>query len=261
MSDVVALCYHGVSPTWTSPLAVTARQLERQLAWFLRRDYEPVTVRDAARAGARGRRLAVTFDDALRSVYTLAWPVLRRLGVVGTVYAPSRYVAEGVPMAWPEVRGHLAGGDAAELDVMRVGELRELAGGGWEVGSHTRTHPWLPRLDDATLARELRESKLELERLLELPIRTLAYPFGAYDERVAAAAAAAGYEAAVTLPDRVPRWPRSPTGLERMALPRIGVYHDDDERRFRLKVSRPTRALRRTPLWDGLVAARARVRG
>ena len=260
MSDVVALCYHGVSPTWPSPLAVTPQQLEEQVAWFLRRGYEPMTVRDAARTSARGRRVVITFDDALRSVYTLAFPVLRRLGAVATVYAPSQYVADGVPMAWPEVRDHLATEHAAELDPMLIGELREVAEHGWEVGSHTCTHPWLPRLDDARLAHELSESKVQLERVLELPIDTLAYPFGAWDERVAEATAVAGYAAAVTLPDRVPAWPRSPDTLEKMALPRIGIYLADDFRRFRLKVSRPVRILRQGPLWDGISAVRAKLR-
>jgi len=256
MSEVIALCYHGVSPTWPSSLAVTPERLERQVMWFLRRGYSPVTVRDAVRARDHRRRLAITFDDALASVFTRALPVLERLGAVATVYAPSRFLADGGPMAWPEVAGHLATEHAEELAAMSVEQLRDVARRGWEVGSHTRTHPWLPTLDDAALADELVGSKADLEALLELPIRTLAYPFGAYDERVARATLAAGYEAAVTLPDRVPAWPRSPDGLERMALPRIGIYEKDDERRFRLKVSRPVRALRRSPLWSAVGALR-----
>jgi peptidoglycan/xylan/chitin deacetylase (PgdA/CDA1 family) len=256
MSEVIALCYHGVSATWPSPLAVTPQRLEQQVTWFLRRGYTPVTVRDAARARGHGRRLAITFDDALRSVATRALPVLERLGAVATVYAPSQFLADGAPMAWPEVAGHLATEHAAELEGMTIEELRDIARRGWEVGSHTRSHPWLPTLDDAALAHELAGSKAELEGLLELPIRTLAYPFGAFDERVAKAALTAGYEAAVTLPDRVPAWPRSPDPLARMMLPRIGIYEKDDERRFRLKVSRPVRALRRSPLWSAVGALR-----
>jgi peptidoglycan/xylan/chitin deacetylase (PgdA/CDA1 family) len=261
VTDVVALCYHGVSATWPSSLAVTPQQLEEQVGWFVRRGYRPVTVRDAARARGRGKRVAITFDDALRSVSTLALPVLQRLGAVATVYAPSQYIADGAPMAWPEVRAHLATEHAAELDPMSVAQLPEVAAQGWEIGSHTCTHPWLPRLDDARLAAELGDSKRQLAEVLELPIDTLAYPFGAYDERVAEATAAAGYAAAVTLPDRVPAWPHAPDALARMTLPRIGLYRADDYRRFRLKVSRPVRVLRRSPLWDGITAVRRWTQG
>jgi peptidoglycan/xylan/chitin deacetylase (PgdA/CDA1 family) len=254
-ADIISLCYHGVSHSWRSSLAVTPQQLHAQVSFFLARGYRPATVAETLAAPPRGRVLLVTFDDAMRSVHRLALPVLERLGVVATVYAPTHYILEGEPMGWLEVRGHLATEHAGELDPMTPDELREVARRGWEVGSHTCTHPWLTRLGDVTLATELTQSKAELEELMGQPCRTLAYPFGDQDPRVAAAAAAAGYDGAVTLPGRVPSWPRIPTAIERMTLPRIGVYRDDDWRRFRLKVSQPIRMLRRSRLWDAIPRA------
>ena len=58
------------------------------------------------------------------------------------------------------------------------------------------------------------------------------------------ACGAAGYAAAGTLPGRLPR-PRA------LAWPRIGIYHSDDERRFRMKVSRTMRWLRGSRIWPG----------
>ncbi|HET6448448.1 MAG TPA: polysaccharide deacetylase family protein [Conexibacter sp.] len=248
--EVISLCYHGVSADWGSSLAVRPDGLRQQVAWFMSKGYRPVTVLEASRPPPGERLLAITFDDALRSVYRLALPLLDSLGAVATVYAPARPILDGTPMAWPEVAMHLDTKHAQELEGMTPDELRDVATHGWEVGSHTCTHPWLPACDDATLARELTESKTALEQLLGTPCRTLAYPFGAHDERVAAATAAAGYDAAVTLPARVPTWPRDPTPAERMTLPRIGIYWADDWHRFRLKVSRPLRLVRRTPLWE-----------
>jgi peptidoglycan/xylan/chitin deacetylase (PgdA/CDA1 family) len=250
LSDTVALCYHGVSRTWLDPMAVTPEQLQQQVGWFLRRGYRPVTVRQAVSEPAQGgRRLVITFDDALLSVHSLARPVLEQLGAVATVYAPSVPIAAGEPMSWPEVAHHLQTKDAHELAPMSPAQLREVADNGWEVGSHTRTHPWLPKISADQLGDELNGSKNELEQLLHRPIETLAYPFGAYDERVATATAAAGYVAAVTLPVRVPAWPRKPSTEELMALPRIGIYRVDEWRRFRVKVARPVRRLRAGPLW------------
>jgi peptidoglycan/xylan/chitin deacetylase (PgdA/CDA1 family) len=250
LSDTIALCYHGVSSSWRDPMAVTPEQLHQQVGWFLRRGYRAVTVREAISQPSQGKRLVITFDDALLSVHSLARPVLERLGAVATVYAPSVPIAEGRPMSWPEVARHLQTEAAVELTPMTPAQLREAAGDGWEIGSHTRTHPWLPRIADAELAHELVGSKRELEQLLDLSIETLAYPFGAYDQRVADATAAAGYAAAVTLPVKVPAWPRDPDAQELMTLPRIGIYRVDEWRRFRVKVARPVRALRAGPLWD-----------
>jgi peptidoglycan/xylan/chitin deacetylase (PgdA/CDA1 family) len=192
--------------------------------------------------------LLITFDDAFLSVFTLAAPLLEQLGAVATVYAPTVPIAEQTPLQWPEVAHHLRTEHAFEMRPMSVAQLGELAARGWEIGSHTRTHPWLPSvLDDDVLARELAGSKGELEALLERPVHTLAYPFGAHDRRVAKAAAAAGYAAAVTLPPAgAVRWPSSPSEEERMMLPRIGVYHRDDKWRFRMKTSPLVRVVRAT---------------
>jgi len=244
--SVVSLCYHGVSATWRSPMAVTPERLEAQVAHFLRRGYRAVTV-DAALAAPPGRRLlVVTFDDALASVHRLALPVLERLGAVATVYVPTAYVFSGQRMHWPEVRHHLLTSHAAELDPMTPGDLLDAAARGWEIGAHTCTHPWLPRLDDADLRAELVGSRIALERLLERPCLSVAYPFGAHDERVVQAAHRAGFRTGVTLPGGAPRWPDAPAGLERLALPRIGVYRADGPLRYRLKVGAAGRVVRRS---------------
>ena len=62
---------------------------------------------------------------------------------------------------------------------------------------------------------------------------------------MAAAAGRAGYEAACTLPARI--HPARP-----LEWPRVGVYHDDSDRRYRLKVSRAVRAVRSSRAWDAL---------
>lgn len=76
-----------------------------------------------------------------------------------------------------------------------------------DIGSHSVSHYALPRLDDEVLSAELGDSRAVLSPLRAIPPRYLAYPFGkgwAYDRRVAACAAEAGYEAALTtIPGRV----------------------------------------------------------
>jgi peptidoglycan/xylan/chitin deacetylase (PgdA/CDA1 family) len=65
--------------------------------------------------------------------------------------------------------------------------LVELASQGWEVGSHTRTHPNLTELSNKEITAELSQSKSCLERIAP-GVSSLAYPFGACDARVRALA-------------------------------------------------------------------------
>ena len=109
----------------------------------------------------RGRLLHVTFDDAFRSI-DAALPALERLGVPATVFACSDLADEGLPLDVPELAADVAA-HPDELATHPWERLRELAGRGVEIGSHTCSHPHLPRLGDDELDRELQESRARLE--------------------------------------------------------------------------------------------------
>jgi peptidoglycan/xylan/chitin deacetylase (PgdA/CDA1 family) len=82
---------------------------------------------------------------------------------------------------------------------LRAEAVRELAAAGFEVGFHTRDHDLLGVLDDGALRRALCDGRKRLEAVAGAPLRTIAYPFGIADARVAEAARTAGFEAGFTL--------------------------------------------------------------
>lgn len=254
MSDVVVLCYHALSPTWPAPLSIEPDAFERQLALLARRGYRGATVREAIEAPPAERTVAVSFDDAYRSVLELARPILDRLGMPASVYVPTDWPDRDEPMSWPGIDQWLGGPHERELRCLGWDELRALADNGWEVGSHTRSHPRLPELDDSALDAELAGSRADCESALGRPCDSLAYPYGAVDARVAAAAGRAGYAYAVSLPRELHR-------ARPLCWPRVGVYHVDGESdwRFRLKLSPTVRRLRRSSAWGALDGARRRL--
>lgn len=249
MSDLLALCYHAVSPTWTAALSVQPSQLERQLEILAERGYRSVGFSEAIQAPPSRKTLVITFDDAYRSVLELGLPILERFGFVATVFAPTSFVGSETPMSWPGIDHWLGGAHERELMPLSWPELQQLVAAGWEVGSHTSTHPRLTRLGAADLQAELEGSRSACEEGLGGPCRALAYPYGDHDERVVTAAARAGYTAACTLPAG---WHRP----QPLSWPRLGIYNGDGEMRFRLKVSRSLRWLRTTPGWELLARMR-----
>jgi peptidoglycan/xylan/chitin deacetylase (PgdA/CDA1 family) len=90
-----------------------------------------------------------------------------------------------------------------EVNNVRRGDLlpqqvRALIRAGWEVDSHTVTHPDLTTLPDAQLRRELVDSRAFIRRHFKVPAAYFCYPAGRFDARVVAAVRAAGYRAATT---------------------------------------------------------------
>ena len=243
MSDSIVLCYHAVSERWAAPLSVTPANLERQLGLLTARGYRGVTFSELVSGRAEGRVVCVTFDDAYRSVLERALPIMARLGIPGTVFAPTAFVGRPEPMAWPGIDGWLGGPHEPELACMSWDDLRGLAAAGWEVGSHTRTHPHLTSCGDEQLREELEGSRADCGNGMGEPCTSLAYPYGDWDMRVAAVAEAAGYSAACTLPARLHT-------AAPLSWPRVGVYHVDDMRRFKLKVSPTLRRVRSLRAWE-----------
>jgi len=251
VSDVLVLCYHAVSPSWPSGLAIAPEVLERQLASLVAKGYRGATFNQAVLDPPAPRTVAITFDDAYRSVHELARPVLARLGLPGTVFVPTAFAGTEAPMAWPGIDQWLGTEHERELIPMSWEELRELDAEGWEVGSHTESHPRLPRLEGDALRGELERSRAECEEQLAAPCRSIAYPFGDHSPAVVAAAGAAGYETAGAVAGRV-------RTSEPLLWPRDAIYRHDSAVTFRIKVSPLVRRIRRSHAWRARFLLRRR---
>ncbi|MGO9821108.1 MAG: polysaccharide deacetylase family protein [Solirubrobacteraceae bacterium] len=244
MAEVMVLCYHGVSETWDAREAVTPDELERQLAYLVRQGWRAATFGHALQDPPAARTVAITFDDALISVKRLAFPILTRLGLTATVFAPTEYVSSGERCTWDGLHRWAGTAQADELSPMSWGDLGELAESSWEIGSHTCTHPHLTELDDAALLRELEESREAAVERLGRPLETIAYPYGEVDDRVAEFAGRAGYTAGAALSSHLRE-------LGRYRFPRTGIYRRDVTWRFLIKTAPATQRLRASRLWLG----------
>jgi peptidoglycan/xylan/chitin deacetylase (PgdA/CDA1 family) len=216
------LAYHGVGDADgdDARLLITPERLEAQIRYLKRRGYRFLTAEELLGEGEPGPGTAVlTFDDGFRTWLTDVVPLLERIGVRATFYVS--------PGLFGKQHWHVSGNAGKLLD---EGEAKALADAGMELGSHAFTHPDLRLLDGRELAYELRESKAAVERVTGRPCRTLAYPYGLYDDSVTQAAGEAGYELAFAwLPGpwrqlAAPRLPAPPRhGALRLALKLAGI--------------------------------------
>lgn len=229
--DRLVLGYHAVSDTWPAALSVEPGRLASQLEALVKRGYAGVTFTELVRARRPGRLLAVTFDDGFKSVVEHALPILSRLGLPGTVFLPTNHIGSDRPVDWPVLDQWIGGPHESELMPMSWSDAAALADVGWEIGSHTCSHPELVTLEGEALDAELLGSRLECEDRLGVPCRSLAYPYGEVDARVMTATRRTGYLAAAALPVRIHR-------RHALRWPRVGIWHNDPPRVFEIKLSR-----------------------
>jgi peptidoglycan/xylan/chitin deacetylase (PgdA/CDA1 family) len=109
-------------------------------------------------------------------------------------------VKEGVILRIASSLGvELPDGPPDEYGPITWEQAREMDAAGFQIGSHTTTHPILTNVTDERLRRELCDSRSRLEAMLGRKVDLFCYPNGDYDERVSRAVRAAGYRSAVTV--------------------------------------------------------------
>lgn len=139
----------------------------------------------------------ITIDDGWKATHTLALDVLKEFGYPFTVFLYKNYINIGGRSLTHE-------------------EVREIAQSGGSISSHSLSHQNLSRKggrSDAAYDAWLREELVDSMRYLEetygdtgAVVKTFAYPFGIYNDRVLAIAREAGYEACFTVNGKKTGW-------------------------------------------------------
>jgi peptidoglycan/xylan/chitin deacetylase (PgdA/CDA1 family) len=268
---VLVLAYHNIVPADTPlvgdlPNHLSLPSFSAQLA-ELRATHDVVSLSETLVARPRGStrpRAAITFDDAYRGAVIYGVAEVVRQGLPATIFVAPALLGGG-PFWWdalareggggldPSVRSHALGeltGNTSTIlawalsSGLRIGTLpgvahpasedevtRAASLPGITLGSHSWSHPSLPRLPSEALEKELRQSLAWLKQRATGPLPWIAYPYGNQDASVALAAEAAGYQAALGISGGW--YPQVPE--HRFALPRVNVVPGLSHRGFVLR--------------------------
>lgn len=213
-TQIPILIYHHFAPSWFGSnyyftITTRVRDFERQMCYLAENGYYTLTISELYQRVATNqpippKSVVLTFDDGYQSVYTYAYPILKKYNLKGTLFAIYDRVGQ--------VAGFFDPPHASWA------ELQEMEGSGHiDVQSHTfdlhykdldKVYSFLPAgligtpaliaskdvmetrvmiLDDTHKARELSQEKLG-----KTPV-AVAIPFGIYDPTALQALKDAGY--------------------------------------------------------------------
>lgn len=160
-------------------LSVSPENFALHLKWLQDNNYETLKVTDLADPEKKvlskiifekKKPIVLTFDDGYEDAYTNAMPALKKYQMTATFYIIRNYVGK------PEY--------------MNQTQIDELQKEGFEIGSHTLSHPDLTKIDIADAQRQISDSK-------DGAI-AFCYPAGKYDATTVSLVKDAGYNTAVT---------------------------------------------------------------
>jgi peptidoglycan/xylan/chitin deacetylase (PgdA/CDA1 family) len=192
---VPILCYHqfGRGNRARNKMEVSQAAFEQQMAFLKDNGYSVVGLDDlqAFLSGDRPlpeKAVVITIDDGYRSVYEVAFPILRKYGFKATVYAYSDFTGGGMALTWEQMREML---DSGLIDVQ----------------SHSKSHTSMSLNPGESVnaayrervAREISVPEAALADRLGRPIRHFAYPYGDTSPTVLSLLEERGYLTAVTV--------------------------------------------------------------
>lgn len=178
-ANVAALMYHNVtsdSSRW-GDYTVSPEQLDADIRYFKECGYITMTATELANANMNdidGQKiLLLTFDDGYSSFYSEVYPILKRNNAKGTMYLIGSYINR---------YGYLT-----------EEETYEMAHSGFvEIGNHTDSihHTPVELLQGIynnsnsfyDVIEDVRRNGVRLEKITEIPITSMSWPYGYYTE-------------------------------------------------------------------------------
>lgn len=190
---VPILCYHRFKTTCKSSLCMPADNFEHQMRYLKENGYHTISFEELNgfleyRRAIPPRSVIISIDDGYRSVYTIAYPILKKYGFTATLFVYTDFVG-------------------ASRNALTWKQLREMRDAGFEVGGHSVSHSDLTRQKEteskadfaARVEWELQKSKEIIDKKMGQNTVFLAFPYGRYDQRVLEVSQRLGYKVAASV--------------------------------------------------------------
>jgi peptidoglycan/xylan/chitin deacetylase (PgdA/CDA1 family) len=186
--ETVILMYHSIQ-TSKDPHAVDPLNFQRQIE-YLRKNYDIVSLKEivdyaAKRKKIHKRSVAITFDDGSQDIYETVFPYFSKNNLPATVFVTTGFIDK----EWPW-------GDNS-TKILTWQQIKEISDNAFEIGAHTVTHPNLQKIDYNLAEKEIKDSKIELEKHINKKVRFFSYPFGSKTPETVGIVMSSNYEGAV----------------------------------------------------------------
>lgn len=193
---IPVLLYHSVDRSG-SVISISPERFRDQMRYLKEAGYETISLNNyldyvSGRQQPGGKKVVITFDDGFQNNYTVAFPVLKALGLTATVFLATDHV--GGSSDWkrdPSI---------PELPMMTWSQIEKMNGYGIRFESHACGHRYLSQLSDDEIKRELLESKQVIEEKTGRSVEFFCHPYGDWSERTKNLVRQCGYRGAFTRP-------------------------------------------------------------
>lgn len=193
--EVPILTWHSVG-SGAGSYDVAPAEFERQLdairaAGFHTVSLHQVVAHQDAGAPLPEKPVVLTFDDGTADHFATVLPALRARGMTATFFLVPAWLGPD------EAHRHVEKEEGVARPCLTVQEARALSAAGMELGAHGLSHLRLAGLPEESAREQIALARVQLSRLLGVPVDLFAYPYNSLRRPHRALVREAGYRAAV----------------------------------------------------------------
>lgn len=215
-SYIPILMYHHVK-TNTDPnnkvevaLDVPADIFDAEMKYLADNNFKTIKMANLFQAD-QGKKIVLTFDDGYDDIILSAYPIMEKYGFIGVAFVMPDFIGKSGYMSWANIN--------------------KLKSAGWEIGSHTLSHPDLTKYAEDVVRSQVTKSKQTIEENIGETVTSFCYPSGKYNQLTLDMVKEAKYTLAVTTNNGYHNFLSSP-----LELKRVRVLGDEGVRSFKNKI-------------------------
>ncbi len=226
LRTIPILCYHQFTKSEHSPhpLVLQASKFRQQLQYLMDNQYQVLDIKDlSSYLGGKkpipDKAVIITIDDGYRSIYDVAYPMLKEFGYPATVFLYTDFIGGGAALTWTQIK-----------KLKKEGLL--------SFQSHSKSHASLATLPDPDedtiefLRTEILTPHKKIGQKLGRDPIFFAYPYGDSSDMAVKILEDANYELAFTVQSG-----GNPVFADPMRLRRAMIYDSDTITSFQRKLA------------------------
>ncbi len=192
-------------------LDVAPENFEAEMRYLNEKGYKTISLNDLF--VKKDKDFVITFDDGYKDVVDSALPILKKYNFTAAIFIINDKVGTDGYLTWDDIN--------------------ILKNAGWEVGSHTLSHPNLVTENPEKAKTEIYQSKKILEEKLSSPVIYFCYPSGKFNKDVENMVSGAGYVMALTT-----QFGKNNQKSDMLLLKRVRVSGQESQEKFQENIAK-----------------------
>ena len=190
MKKIPILAYHKISPQFEIGLTtINPKKFQKQMKFLQQKGFIGCSLKNYLE-NPQQNKFVITFDDAYENIYQYALPILNELGFTASIFVIVDFI--GKYNSWD---ANLFG---IKFKHATQSQLQKICDSGWEICSHSLSHKALINLKKEQIVNEIKNSKIELEKMFNVTVDSFGFPFGYYNKNIIKILTEYGYKNGVS---------------------------------------------------------------